>query len=597
MKSVYNKAKKTVADANIIVNGLAEGSDTREQNSAIADRIDHMIVEILPRGLRYCCLSCAEFLGRGDPGCCCGSGLYGPLRLLFGPLLYGVLFVPFVFAVLQQSARNQVAVDAFTAEGELSASSWYAAFLFLGAVSLYVLIAFTSLPPYDPRSARLLLLLSAVILVVWIQQALTFRYIMMRPELSRLKKQRGEKHKYRLCGRAYSSLNPHNMINYIYLTVILSEFFILASVCFHSNIPWKQYGARTSDNDIADFLQAVLPQALVGAFLDGASNTWLVVLVSYCAAYVMATGWVVYTRKSPASLSMAFVCDGLAGALYTTVVGRLLLSAFNLENNDFGRVLAMLGFFGFSTTAVFVATMRGDAGDARNTKRQSDVRFLPKWLAAERILKGLVGISAALLGNLKLELPEISVNGTAVGGGLLDSGIGSTRFIERTLKPKIGPILFVMFAIAVTIMHLVLLHRWHPTCSVTFVTRARTALLNVALAGQVITLSMLLMPWHGWLMLLIVVWMLAFLGLVSYAIFKVFFAPVSDDESEEMRRRRIKDVQDKMLRKGANVRGRGAGSLNIALPVNLRVGQPAPPTEARALQKQESMSILRGPPV
>ena len=379
MKSVYNKAKKTVADANIIVNGLAEGSDTREQNSAIADRIDHMIVEILPRGLRYCCLSCAEFLGRGDPGCCCGSGLYGPLRLLFGPLLYGVLFVPFVFAVLQQSARNQVAVDAFTAEGELSASSWYAAFLFLGAVSLYVLIAFTSLPPYDPRSARLLLLLSAVILVVWIQQALTFRYIMMRPELSRLKKQRGEKHKYRLCGRAYSSLNPHNMINYIYLTVILSEFFILASVCFHSNIPWKQYGARTSDNDIADFLQAVLPQALVGAFLDGASNTWLVVLVSYCAAYVMATGWVVYTRKSPASLSMAFVCDGLAGALYTTVVGRLLLSAFNLENNDFGRVLAMLGFFGFSTTAVFVATMRGDAGDARNTKRQSDVRFLPKY--------------------------------------------------------------------------------------------------------------------------------------------------------------------------------------------------------------------------
>lgn len=347
-----------------------------EQNGAIADRIDHMIVNYLPSGIRCCCLSIAEFLGSGEGASF--SGLLGPVRLVFGPLLYGVLFTPFVFAVLQESAMNRVAVDAFTSTDELSSSAWLAAFLFVGAVVLYVLIAFTSLPPYEPRSARLLLLLSSVILVVWIQQILTFRYILLRPELSELKKNRGEKHKYQLCGRAYSSLNPRNMINYIHLTVILSEFCILASVCFHSSIPWQQYGAREEEYLLADWLQTVLPQALVGVFLDGSSTARLVVLLLFCFAYLMVAGWAIFTRKHPASFSMALVCDGLAGTLYTTVVGRLLLSAYNMDGDrHIGRVLAMLGFFGFSTTAVFVATMRGDAGDSRS-KRQPDVRFLPK---------------------------------------------------------------------------------------------------------------------------------------------------------------------------------------------------------------------------
>jgi len=504
-----------------------------EQNGAIADRIDHMIVNYLPSGIRCCCLSIAEFLGSGEGASF--SGLLGPVRLVFGPLLYGVLFTPFVFAVLQESAMNRVAVDAFTSTDELSSSAWLAAFLFVGAVVLYVLIAFTSLPPYEPRSARLLLLLSSVILVVWIQQILTFRYILLRPELSELKKNRGEKHKYQLCGRAYSSLNPRNMINYIHLTVILSEFCILASVCFHSSIPWQQYGAREEEYLLADWLQTVLPQALVGVFLDGSSTARLVVLLLFCFAYLMVAGWAIFTRKHPASFSMALVCDGLAGTLYTTVVGRLLLSAYNMDGDrHIGRVLAMLGFFGFSTTAVFVATMRGDAGDSRS-KRQPDVRFLPKWLAVERILKGLVGIFAALLGNLKLNLEDVgfeeglvNLSGSMGGGNLfIDSGIGS----------------------------------------VTFVTRARTALLNVALAGQLITLSMLLMPWHGWLVVLLVVWLLAGFGLTGFALYKVFFAPISEHESEEMRRRRIKDIQNKMLRKGANGPAhRGCASVKVGIP-------------------------------
>lgn len=170
--------------------------------------------------------------------------------------------------------------------------------------------------------------------------------------------------------------------------MIVSEFFVLASVCFHSNIPWKTYGARTEDAGVADWLQAVVPQALVGPVLDGGSMAWLVALLSICLTYVLLSGWCVYTRKPPDSLVMAFVCDGLAGALYTFTVGRLLLCAYRMDaTRRFGRMLAMIAFLIFSTTAVFVATMRGDANQYKKGK-MPDIRFLPKWLAAERILKG-----------------------------------------------------------------------------------------------------------------------------------------------------------------------------------------------------------------
>lgn len=184
-------------------------------------------------------------------------------------------------------------------------------------------------------------------------------------------------------------------------------------------------------------------------------------------------------------------------------------------------------------------------------------------------MAGLVGIFAALLGNLEI---VVAVDGVT-NGTLLDSGIGSSRFVELTLAPKIGPILFVSFAILVTLAHLVLIRRWHPTCSVTFVTRTRTALLNMALLGQLITLSMLLMPWHGWLVVLIVSWSLCLIGLLCWAVYKVFYADPAD-EPEDMFRRRVRDAQLKV----GNRRNQGArNSLKVALEIVSGVGKPVAP--------------------
>lgn len=224
----------------------AEASTTeREENSSIGDRIDAMILN-MPSGIRCMCLSTIEWLGRGDPSI---YSLGGMLRLIVGPLVYGLLFVPFVFSVLQQSAMNRTAINVFSKEGTISSSAWCAAFLFMTTVVLYVMIVFSSLPHsfYEPGSLLLLLLISTVIVLVWLQQLLTYRYICMRPELLTLEKDRGAKHKYRLCGYAYSTLNPRKFINYIFLMVVLSEFFILSSVCFHANIPWRNYGARKQE--------------------------------------------------------------------------------------------------------------------------------------------------------------------------------------------------------------------------------------------------------------------------------------------------------------------------------------------------------------
>jgi len=164
--------------------------------------------------------------------------------------------------------------------------------------------------------------------------------------------------------------------------------------------------------------------------------------------------------------------------------------------------------------------------------------------------------------------------------------------VTAILRPRLGAILLLGFAIVVTIAHLVLLQVWHPTCSVTFVTRARTALLGVALVGQFITLSMMLMPWEGWFVVLIVIWSLAFFVLLLRAVYVVFFKPVSGDEPEEMRQRRQRDAEDKKL-KQRTTRGvfkrRAARSTTVAVNVG-RGAVPPPPAQA------ENMSILRPPP-
>ena len=207
----------------------------------------------MPLCFRCWCSPCVSCLSARSPNWRTPQGAF---RHVVGSIVYGVLFIPFVFALLQQSAMDRSAVDPFRREETLSGRSWLSAFVFLFAVWLYVLIAFTALPEtwYQPGEIRLAIVLTAVMLVVWIQQALTYQYILRRPDLDLkrfkevLKRDRRDRsHLFKVCGGAYSSLNPGNLVNYIYLSVILSEFFVLGSVCFHQQIPWRTSGSRCVD--------------------------------------------------------------------------------------------------------------------------------------------------------------------------------------------------------------------------------------------------------------------------------------------------------------------------------------------------------------
>ena len=57
---------------------------------------------------------------------------------------------------------------------------------------------------------------------ICIYQALTWYYILQRPELAVVEKQR--KKKFPLCGRVYSTMNPRNPVNYFNLSLVLFEF-------------------------------------------------------------------------------------------------------------------------------------------------------------------------------------------------------------------------------------------------------------------------------------------------------------------------------------------------------------------------------------
>ena len=98
-------------------------------------------------------------------------------RTLSGAVLYGIGFVPFVFALLQQASMERTALDPFAPEGTPSTRAWRAGFTFLLAVVVFCLVGFTALDPvwYVPNSSRLTALLSIVVVFVWIQQALTLR--------------------------------------------------------------------------------------------------------------------------------------------------------------------------------------------------------------------------------------------------------------------------------------------------------------------------------------------------------------------------------------------------------------------------------------
>ena len=120
--------------------------------------------------------------------------------------------------------------------------------------------------------------LGAVVVLIWLQQALTWYYILQRPELAVVEKQR--KKKWPLCGRVYnptpkpmpkpqpkpkpkprplslslpstltliltrcgrvySTMNPRNPVNYFNLSLVLFEFLQFAAVLFHPLVPWVE---------------------------------------------------------------------------------------------------------------------------------------------------------------------------------------------------------------------------------------------------------------------------------------------------------------------------------------------------------------------
>merc|ERR1740117_49499 len=101
--------------------------------------------------------------------------------------------------------------------------------------------------------------------------------------------------KYPLCGRAYSSMNPRNWVNYIYMTIILSEFFQFSAIIFSPEMPWLKQGSRYEDEPSVNFLINLLPVFLAGAV----DEIQLGLLLTATTGYVVSIGWFLYLRKPP----------------------------------------------------------------------------------------------------------------------------------------------------------------------------------------------------------------------------------------------------------------------------------------------------------
>jgi hypothetical protein len=400
----------------------------------------NQMLKICPGPGRACCAGFARCLEPDE----------GPLtnsvctRALFGALFYGFLFIPFVFATLQQTMIDHKAIDPFDPHDTVTGSAWCSGFTFLFSIGAYCLVAFTAMPEswYEPGCAQLVTLFGAVVVAIFVQQGLTLRYILLRPELGALQKNRSRK--YKLCGNVYSTMNPKNFSNYIQFSVVVAEFFLMASVVFHPAMPWRQSGARTEDEGMLSGLEAALSEFLVGR-LYGLQVVAIIVLLAVVFFYLLLLGDLVYQKRSPTSISAALVCDFIGGSLFATISGRLLWLANSLQNgfvneetaagNRFLRFLCVLFVFMFATTAVFVAVLRvnvvqaqiADAVEGKAQTAGADIRFKPKYLATERIMKGAVGVFAALL-NQGLNLDGDGTGGGGGGGGG-DSG-GCTQMAD-----------------------------------------------------------------------------------------------------------------------------------------------------------------------
>ena len=126
--------------------------------------------------------------------------------------------------------------------------------------------------------------------------------------------------------------------------------------------------------------------------------------------YTLLVGEFVYSDRQPSDSMAAVICEFFAGAhttvsscllqpcmrtlhamtsgavvgtCYTTIVARLFSIATGVSAQRKGaRTVSMLLFFGYSTSATFVATLRGD-----QQGKGADVKFLPLFLVSERVLK------------------------------------------------------------------------------------------------------------------------------------------------------------------------------------------------------------------
>jgi len=311
-------------------------------------------------------------------------------------------------------------------------------------------------------------------------------------------------------------------------------------------------------------LQTVLPEFLVGSIND----LLLAVLVVVTLLYTLLVGEFVYSERQPSDPLATIVCEFFAGTCYATICARFFSVAAGFTASSRGaRTISMLLFFTYSTTATFVATLRGEQQGG-----SSDIKFLPLWLVSERILKGMLGMFTAVFGNFESFSPEPSLAPSPPLPPLQPDG-----FSPVPLRQLHGPIALILLAMVITSVHLVLLQRWR-TCSVTFVTRARVGLLCVALWGQLVTLLMLLIPWQGWLLVLVITVSLLLAGVVVGAVYKIFFGEIPELESEHVRKQRLVDTRNKLLRRGVN-RTRKQ-TLAINLPARLRggVGTPSPPS-------------------
>ena len=222
---------------------------------------------------------------------------YSPKRFvvtLFGSVIYGILFVPSAWRCCSRRCRRGARRP--YGQADLSRSAWVSAMVFLSALVLYTIVPLSFFKELrKAETPGLGVFLGIMVGLIFLQQALAWRYILLRPELALVEKHRSKK--FKLCGNVYSTMNPRNINNYINLSLIGAEFFQFAAIIFHPSVPWLGE-SRDEDQWLVKYLTTVLPEALVANV--GAIVLYL--LLAYVAVYLLLVGEFVYSERDPHNL-------------------------------------------------------------------------------------------------------------------------------------------------------------------------------------------------------------------------------------------------------------------------------------------------------